>query len=547
MPDNGSASGSALGVRVMAHAPMLLNPWMLMVWFTNIAHGEFSFRGPPSAGFKLFAKGVQGDRGAVVPLTLLLLSTTAAVLEVLFAGAPACEEARVTVRSVVSLHVDGKEVQADTVSSSHEVELSLKGAVAASSQLVEVPAEVADGADTVSLQDVVSMAWVDCVVSPVQVVSRGTLAVLLWDGARGDGTVSPEVQLVEAVSLPEELDGECVPAVIPSRALVDWPAVPNAVRDTSTGLVPVGPTLTTVELGSGKGARLDRTDDEAGDPVPVLGDDVKPTVPPLPVGEGVLEFDSGNGMLPVETAGTLPVPRTPELKGTEVPIHEDCAVTPLATVWFVRGYGAGELLETAGAVETPVPDPAMDDVLVVFGNGNGARLEPVTRLVGVVRLPPVGEPKVLEFEGGKGAEAEEVPEDPINVSVTEDERGVLEDLLPPVTGLELPKGEGTRVALETSDDVSPVSLTVGPAVGPLASEELLGENGGVCIDVCELPGGHCTLVPTEAAPVDLGRLVELENGNGAEFDPVPGTRVPDAGTPVPLPGTEVGLVPVGPT
>jgi hypothetical protein len=95
--------------------------------------------------------------------------------------------------------------------------------------------------------------------------------------------------------------------------IVTADVVPDEVRDTSPGLVPVGPTLTTVELGSGKGTELDRADDEPGDPVPVLCDEVKLLAPPLPVGKGMLEFGCGNGALLVRIAGTLPVPRTPEL------------------------------------------------------------------------------------------------------------------------------------------------------------------------------------------------------------------------------------------
>lgn len=410
----------------------------------------------------------------------------------------------------------------------------------------------------------------------MQVVSRGTLGVLPWDWDAGDETVSPEVQLVEAVPLAEaaplvpvpgeEIDGpvdceettelvrlpetggpfvllatvvdcEAVP-VIPSTALVDWPAVPegrpvgppenvefpvgnageadrvplegrgatvpdpgvlamdpgvveaevvpDVVRDTSTGLVPVGPTLTTVELGSGKGAELDRIDDGPGDPVPVFGDEVWPPVPPLPVGKRVLEFSCGNGALLVKIAGTLPVPRAPELRGPEDPSPEDGAVGPPVTVWFVRGYGAEELREAAGTVETPVPDPAMDEILVAFGNGNGAELDPVARLVGAVPPPLVREAQALEFVKGKGAEAEEVPGGQVEVPALEDGPA------PPLTELESPEGEGRTLVGETSDGADPVpnpELPVGPAVGPPATEELLIGNGGVCIDVRELPGG----------------------------------------------------------
>jgi hypothetical protein len=103
---------------------------------------------------------------------------------------------------------------------------------------VEAEADVASGMDMVSsVQDVVvSGSWVVCVVSgswvvcdevsSVQVVSRGALAVLVGGGAAGEETVSPEVQLVEPVPVPEEDGGETVPVVV-STALVDRPAVPE--------------------------------------------------------------------------------------------------------------------------------------------------------------------------------------------------------------------------------------------------------------------------------------------------------------------------------
>lgn len=456
-----------------------------------------------------------------------LLSTTTTVLDVLFSDAPACKEDTVTVRSVVSLQVEEKKVGADVLLlaggvavagadavSSHELELSTTGAVVAvSSQFVD---DVAAGADTVSsLQDVDSLAWLDCVVSSVQVVSTGALAVVLWDWDAGDETVSPEVHLVEAVPLvktvplveavplvplpgveaegpvgcettelvrlPETggplvplaaaVDDECVP-VIPSTALVDRPVV----KDTWTGAVPVGPALTTVELGSGKGTALDRTDDEPGDPVPVLCGEVKLPVPLLPVGKGTLEFGCGNGTLLVRITGTLPVPRTPELRGPEDPTHEDGAVGPPVTVWFVSGYGAEELWETAGTVETPVPDPAMDEMLVAFGNGNGAEWEPVARLVGAVPPPPVRDAQVLEFDKGNGAETEEAPVG--RETVPEDGSGPLGDPVPPMAELKLPVGEGCKLVWETWDGARPVPNPELP-VGPPASEELLIGNGGV--------------------------------------------------------------------
>jgi len=86
----------------------------------------------------------------------------------------------------------------------------------------------------------------------------------------------------------------------------------EVVRDTSAGLVPVGPVgpgLPAVELGNGKGAELDRMDDVPGNPVPELGDEVKVPVPPLPVGaERVEELNMGNGALVVGMPGALPVP-----------------------------------------------------------------------------------------------------------------------------------------------------------------------------------------------------------------------------------------------
>jgi hypothetical protein len=137
----------------------------------------------------------------------------------------------------------------------------------------------------------------------------------------------------------------------------------------------------------------------------------------------------------------------------------------------------------------------MDEILVAFGNGNGAEPEPVARLVDAVAPPLVREAQVLEFDKGKGAEAEEAPGG--QIPVPEDGSDPLEDPGPPVTELALP---------------------VGPAVGPPAREELLIGNGGVCIDVREPPGGPW---PDGAVPVGQGSLVELDSGNGAEIDPVP--------------------------
>jgi hypothetical protein len=80
----------------------------------------------------------------------------------------------------------------------------------------------------------------------------------------------------------------------------------------------------------------------------------------------MLEFDSGYGALLLGMPGTVPVPRKPELRGMEVPNHDDEAVGPPVTVWFVKGYGA-EVLALAGAVETPVPTPEVRAVLVELG------------------------------------------------------------------------------------------------------------------------------------------------------------------------------------
>jgi hypothetical protein len=128
----------------------------------------------------------------------------------------------------------------------------------------------------------------------------------------------------------------------------------------------------------------------------------------------------------------------------------------------------------------------MDEILVAFGNGNGAELEPVARLVGAVPPPPVPDAQVLEFDKGKGAEAEEAPGG--QVTVPEDESGPPVDPVPPVAELEPPEGEGCKVVWEPWDGTGPVPNPELP-VGPPASEELLMGNGGVCIDVRELPGG----------------------------------------------------------
>jgi hypothetical protein len=259
--------------------------------------------------------------------------------------------------------------------------------------------------------------------------------------------------------------------------------------------------------------------------------------------------------------GTVPVPRKPELRGIELPNHEDEAGGPPVTVWFVSGYGA-EVLEPAGAVDTPVPtpevravlvpfedhtpvedgqpvpdprteddaDPAVDDALVALGNGNGGEEEPVARLVGAVPRPVVAMPQVLEFDNGKGGEEEELPEGAVWIPVPE----MPVPPVGPIDELELLKGKGGRLAVdvaETGPVLSP-TLAVGPPVGPATNEELLIGNGGDWVDVGELPV-PATLVPHDTvpvAPVPCGRLVELEKGNGAELDPVA-----DTGMPVPVP------------
>ncbi|KAK4040727.1 hypothetical protein C8A01DRAFT_46014 [Parachaetomium inaequale] len=427
---------------------------------------------------------------------------------------------------------------ADRLSVHDVVELllvSASGVVRVSVQdVVEAEAEVASGTDRVSVKDVVvSGSWVVCdEVSSVQVVSRGTLALLVWGGAAGEETVSPEVQLVEPVPVPEEEGDETVgwgktvevvgppdtggPPVMlasvvelrtgngteeddenPGMLMVDpgvvlAGAVPEEVMETSTGAVPVGPELTTVELGNGNGAELDRMDDVFGDPVPEAVDEVRP---PLR--------------------------------------KEDDA------------------------------EPAIVDALVALGKGNGAELEPVTRLVGAVTPPPVvGKAQVVEFDTGKGAEVEDLPGAQVGTPVPEDGSCPLEDPVPPTGPVPSPE------------------LPVGPTVGPAADEELLIGNGGVCIDVTELPGGPCTLVPNGAVPVgppvpltgpvaglvpspvpvgpeklpdgpvpQVGPtpVVELEAGNGAVDGVVEGegTPVRDV-SPVPgaVPGTEFRSVPV---
>lgn len=186
-----------------------------------------------------------------IPLLLLLLIKTSDDVpsdsvddgdeEEALPSPPAALGEVVTVRSVVSSHVDvnvDAELVADVTSladgagvvlagtdsvSSHDVELAISGVVSDSSQVVDV---AATGVVTVSSHDVVSGIWVVpgcwlvsggwavsggcCVVwevSSVQVVSRDALEVLLWAGAGLEETVSPSLQLVDAVEVSVE-DGE---------------------------------------------------------------------------------------------------------------------------------------------------------------------------------------------------------------------------------------------------------------------------------------------------------------------------------------------------
>lgn len=241
------------------------------------------------------------------------------------------------------------------------------------------------------------------------------------------------------------------------------PPVSGVLAVTSIGPVPVGPVLPAVELGNGNGAELNRVEDA---PVPRMVVEVKPPVPPLPVGAMVLEFDSGYGALLGGIPGAVPVPR-----GIEV-ITQD--VGPPVTVWFVRGYGA-ELLEAPGPDGTPVPElgkgadavPPTDDALVALGNGNGGELDPVRRLVGAVMPPVVGKAQVLELDKGKGGVA--VPEGSCPLRP-----------VPPVgptAELELLKGNGGRLVLDNGEETVPVPSPALP-VGPAAAEELLIGNGG---------------------------------------------------------------------
>lgn len=285
--------------------------------------------------------------------------------------------------------------------------------------------------------------------------------------------------------------------------------------------VPVGPALATVELGSGNGAELNRVEDGPGRPVPKPDEEGKTPVPPLPVGAGILEFDSGYGGLLLGRPGPVPVPANPELRGTEVPALEDVG-TPV-TVWFVKGNGA-EVLELAGAFEIPVP-------------------EPVAKLVGAVTPPVVGKAQVLELDQGKGG-LDEVPGRPVEIPVPDGIWPVDHPVPPvgPAAEPELLNGKGGMlVADNLGRDVEPVpnpALPVGPAVGPPAKEELLIGKGGNLVDVGELPV-PCMLVPNGPVPVGPGprdRLEELEKGNGAELEWVAEMGIP---VPVPVPNAAV--------
>ena len=407
-----------------------------------------------------------------------------------------------------------------------DVELAISGAVpvSLSTQGVE---DAATWEVPVSSQDVVAGCWVDSgwgavvwLVSSVQVVSGDAREVVFRPGAGNVETVgASSEQLVELVSDPgvlmtdSRVDAAEVTAVVvlpppgsqPLDGLVashDWvdvafgrgngtevaeiseldaaTLVSDAVAVTSAGPVPVGPALATVELGRGNGAELKSVDDGLGGAVPKPEDERKPPVSRgPPVGARILEFDSGYGGLLVplaEIPGAVPVPRTPELKGTEVPIiREDWDVDFPGTVQLVYGTGP----ELAGAPETPVP-------------------EPVTKLVGAVAPPVVGKLQLLELDQGKGG------------ALVLDGAGPV-----PVPNPALP-------------------------VGPAASEELLTGKGGDWLGAGEFPGVLCAPVPVGAVPVGPGpqdRLDELEKGNGAELGPVAEVETP---VPVPIQEVPVG-------
>lgn len=215
-----------------------------------------------------------------------------------------------------------------------------------------------------------------------------------------------------------------------TKGEVDLP-VSDAVAVTSPGPVPVGPALPTVELGNGNAGELDRVEDWMGGPVPKRDDEVKPLVPPLPIGATMLEFGIGYGALVLWMPGAVPVPRGPELRGIPV--------------------------------EAPVPEPRMDDKLVALGNGNGGELNPVARLVGAVTPPVVERPQLLEFNQGNGADVDDAPGAPVKTPVPENVSCPLgTSPVPPVgpdARLELLRGKGGRVVLDSGVETEPVPLT----------------------------------------------------------------------------------------
>jgi hypothetical protein len=232
----------------------------------------------------------------VLPLLWLLLHDCSA--EVVFSGVgeglvppDTCEEETiVTVRRVVSLPVNVDEKPETEVTTTDEVVFAGGGVLADADWVSLHGDELASDGTVVVSERVVDVG----VVTSVQVVSTLGVAVLFcMDESGGDVRVGLPFGPLLIGAKPLDGWAACQGKVefgsgkggADELSVIDGPDVAALAAD--VGLVPDGAALPAVEFGNGNGTELDTTDDDSPD------DGTKLTVPPLPVGNAEVVFESG--------------------------------------------------------------------------------------------------------------------------------------------------------------------------------------------------------------------------------------------------------------